>query len=103
MADGCGTGDLGHFDEDGFLVVTGRAKALLIAKDGEKYSPEEVEEVMVNNTEILNQLLVYNEHKEITHCFGDATGRSREKNDEGRKAPYARCGTRSGYRDPSWL
>lgn len=60
------TGDLGYYDEDGFLVVTGRAKALLISKDGEKYSPEEVEEVMVNNCDILNQLLVYNDHKAIT-------------------------------------
>jgi len=60
------TGDLGYYDNDGFLVVTGRAKALLIAKDGEKYSPEEVEEIMVNNTDILNQLLVYNDHKAFT-------------------------------------
>jgi len=60
------TGDLGYMDEDGFLVVTGRAKALLIAKDGEKYSPEEIEEVIINNTDIVNQLLVYNDHRSYT-------------------------------------
>ncbi len=60
------TGDLGYYDEDGFLVVTGRAKALLIGKDGEKYSPEEVEEVMFNHVEIINQLMVYNDHQVLT-------------------------------------
>ena len=60
------TGDLGYYDEDGFLVVTGRAKALLISKDGEKYSPEEIEEVMVNHVPMINQLMVYNDHQVIT-------------------------------------
>jgi len=60
------TGDLGYYDEDGFLVVTGRAKALLIGKDGEKYSPEEVEEVMVNHVSLINQLMVYNDHQALT-------------------------------------
>ncbi len=60
------TGDLGYYDEDGFLVVTGRAKALLIAKDGEKYSPEEIEEAMINTCDIINQLLVYNDHSPYT-------------------------------------
>ena len=60
------TGDLGYYDEDGFLVVTGRAKALLIGKDGEKYSPEEIEEVMVNHVPLINQLMVYNDHQVIT-------------------------------------
>lgn len=63
------TGDLGYYDEDGFLVVTGRAKALLIAKDGEKYSPEEIEEVMMNNSTIINQLLVYNEQSPSTSAL----------------------------------
>ncbi|MGM0431545.1 MAG: AMP-dependent synthetase/ligase [Spirochaetota bacterium] len=60
------TGDLGYFDEDGFLVVTGRAKALLIASDGEKFSPEEVEEAVINHAEFVNQVLVYNDHKTFT-------------------------------------
>ncbi len=60
------TGDLGYYDEDGFLVVTGRAKALLIGKDGEKYSPEEVEEVMINHVDLINQLMVYNDHQTLT-------------------------------------
>ncbi|MBN2861241.1 MAG: AMP-binding protein [Sphaerochaetaceae bacterium] len=63
------TGDLGYYDEDGFLVVTGRAKALLIAKDGEKYSPEEIEEVMMNHSTIINQLLVYNEQSPSTSAL----------------------------------
>ncbi len=60
------TGDLGYYDEDGFLVVTGRAKALLIAPDGEKYSPEEVEEGIINHSTCVSQVLVYNDHKIFT-------------------------------------
>jgi len=38
------TGDMGFMDPDGFLYVLGRYKSLLIADDGEKYSPEGIEE-----------------------------------------------------------
>ena len=34
------TGDMGYLTDDGFLYVLGRFKSLLIASDGEKYSPE---------------------------------------------------------------
>jgi amino acid adenylation domain-containing protein len=39
------TGDLGHFDDDGYLVVTGRIKEL-ISRGGEKISPLEVERIL---------------------------------------------------------
>lgn len=60
------TGDLGFMDEDNFLVVVGREKALLISEDGEKYSPEEIEEAIINCSILIQQTMIYNDHKKYT-------------------------------------
>ncbi|MFA6506874.1 MAG: AMP-binding protein [Treponemataceae bacterium] len=63
------SGDLGYIDADGFLVVTGREKALLIAADGEKYSPETIEEAVVNTSVFVNQIMAYNEQRKFTSAL----------------------------------
>lgn len=60
------TGDMGYFDEYGFLYVTGREKALLISADGEKYSPEEIEQAILNSSPMIAQVMLYNDHEKYT-------------------------------------
>ncbi|MCB9982188.1 MAG: AMP-binding protein [Rhodospirillales bacterium] len=52
------TGDLGDFDEDGFLSVTGRKKNVLITSYGRNVSPEWVESVLLAHPAIA-QAVVY--------------------------------------------
>jgi len=42
------TGDLGRFDEDGYLYVTGRKKDLLITSGGKNISPANIEAELMN-------------------------------------------------------
>ncbi len=46
------TGDLGFFDEDGFLTIAGRLKEI-INRGGEKISPREVDEVLMDHPCVL--------------------------------------------------
>jgi len=60
------TGDLGSMDADGFLYVFGRFKSLLIGSDGEKYSPEGIEESMVTLSPYIDQIMLYNDQSPYT-------------------------------------
>ncbi|MEG1586316.1 MAG: AMP-binding protein [Bacteroidales bacterium] len=60
------TGDLGYIDKDGFLVVLGRYKSLLIGSDGEKYSPEGIEEAIVSYSPFIDQIMLYNNQNTYT-------------------------------------
>ena len=60
------TGDMGYLDADGFLYVLGRFKRLLISSDGEKYSPEGIEEAMVDQSPLIDQAMLYNNQNPYT-------------------------------------
>ncbi|MDR2680230.1 MAG: AMP-binding protein [Tannerella sp.] len=60
------TGDMGYVDKDGFLYVLGRFKSLLISSDGEKYSPEGIEEGICDGSKYLEQMMLHNDQDPYT-------------------------------------
>lgn len=57
------TGDLGYVDEEGFVYLTGRKKNLIITKNGENVSPEELENKLGENR--LVQEILVREHEGV--------------------------------------
>ena len=60
------TGDLGYMTKEGLLYVKGRFKSLLISSDGEKYSPEGIEEALVGQSKYIDQAMLYNNQSPYT-------------------------------------
>jgi long-chain acyl-CoA synthetase len=60
------TGDMGYMSADGYLYVMGRFKSLLIADDGEKFSPEGIEEAITEQSKYIDQCMLYNNQKPYT-------------------------------------
>ncbi len=52
------TGDLGAFDEDGYLYIRGRLKNMILGPSGENIYPEEIEST-INQNELVVESLVF--------------------------------------------
>ena len=57
------TGDIGFFDEDGFLHINGRQKNVIISKSGENVFPEEIEDIL-NRNPFVQECMVFGEQDE---------------------------------------
>ena len=88
------TGDLGYFDKDGFLYITGRKKEVIVLKNGENVYPTDIE-FLVNRLPYVQESIVFprknakNEialgiklvydAEQIKETFGDKTEEEYEK------------------------
>ena len=60
------TGDMGYMRDAEMLYVVGRFKSLLISADGEKYSPEGIEENLVESSKYIDGALLHNSQDPYT-------------------------------------
>jgi len=73
------TGDLGVFDENGYLYIKGRVKNMILGPSGENIYPEEIEEAINEHADVLESLVfdqggqicarVYLNYEELDHEF----------------------------------
>ncbi|PYQ49525.1 MAG: long-chain fatty acid--CoA ligase [Acidobacteria bacterium] len=54
------TGDVGHLDEDGFLVITDRKKDIIVTSGGKKVAPQPIENVLKTNPLIAEIVMIGN-------------------------------------------
>ncbi|MBU1882293.1 long-chain fatty acid--CoA ligase, partial [bacterium] len=52
------TGDLGSFDEDGFLIITGRKKELIVTSSGRNIAPAPIENMLKSSVYIAEIMLI---------------------------------------------
>ena len=80
------TGDQGVMDEDGYLSLTGRLKEI-INRGGEKISPREVDEILMDHPAVLQVVTFAMPHDKL----GEEVGRGRRAARGQRRRPRRSC------------
>jgi long-chain acyl-CoA synthetase len=60
------TGDIGHIDEDGFLVITDRKKDIIVTSGGKNVAPQQIENLLKTSPYIANAVVVGDKRKFVS-------------------------------------
>jgi long-chain acyl-CoA synthetase len=76
------TGDTGRIDDEGFLIITGRKKDLLVLSNGKKVAASEIERRLVSNR-LIDQAVVCGEGRSFLTALVVPRGEIRERLQDG--------------------
>ncbi len=86
------SGDLGRFDEDGFLHITGRKKDIIITAGGKNITPKNIESGIKNNPLVHEAVVIGDRRKYLTALVSpDLEAVEKFMRDNGLSGPVHEC------------